>query len=520
MHLPTPVSVGAELELAVHYRCAPRRGLYFMGPDATHPDRPLQCWTQGQDDDSRYYWPCLDTPIEKATTEIICTPRPPATSCCRTASCARRVELPGSTQIRWHYALDFPHPPYLVTLVCGPLRRAQRQGATTGVDVYYFVPPGREADARRTFGRTPEMIDLFSERIGVPYPHALRQVVVRDFIFGGMENTTATTMTEHIAARRARGARLTSDDLIAHELAHQWFGDLVTCRDWSRGLAQRGLRDLLGVRLARAPPGPRRVPTTSCWPTPTATWARPGRYRRPDRLPGLRGADRPLRPPPLREGRAASCTCCAPSWATSCSGARSALREQARARLGRDARPGARHRGGLGPQLREFFDRWIAAPGPPRAGGALGVGRRAQGRHAAPGPEAGHHAGGPAVRVLDATCASSSTGASVDEPVTVARRRTPSSSGCRPGPTQVIFDPGRRLLKASRWRSRGAVAPPARGRRAGHRPRLGRAGAGRLRRAGVGRGAGRRAGRDPSGPCAPRPPAPSDAPAATTRSTR
>ena len=102
--------------MAVRYRCAPRRGLYFMGPDAAHPDRPRQCWTQGQDDDSRYYWPCLDTPIEKASTEIICT-APAGNFVLSNGELRERVELPGGKKVRWHYALDFPHPPYLVTLV-------------------------------------------------------------------------------------------------------------------------------------------------------------------------------------------------------------------------------------------------------------------------------------------------------------------------------------------------------------------------------------------------------------------
>ena len=70
--LPDAPAEGAKLEVAIHYACQPRRGLYFIGPDADHPKRALQCWTQGQDDDSRYYWPCIDHPIEKFTTEVIC----------------------------------------------------------------------------------------------------------------------------------------------------------------------------------------------------------------------------------------------------------------------------------------------------------------------------------------------------------------------------------------------------------------------------------------------------------------
>ena len=94
VRLPKPLASGTEFEVAVRYRCAPRRGLYFMGPDATHPERPLQCWTQGQDDDSRYYWPCIDTPIEKASTEMICT-APAGNFVLSNGELRERVELPG-----------------------------------------------------------------------------------------------------------------------------------------------------------------------------------------------------------------------------------------------------------------------------------------------------------------------------------------------------------------------------------------------------------------------------------------
>ena len=77
------------------------------------------------------------------------------------------------------------------------------------------------------------MVEHFGEITGVPYPwNKYAQVVVSDFIFGGMENTTATTMYEHILLDARAAIDVTSDDLIAHELAHQWFGDYVTCRDW------------------------------------------------------------------------------------------------------------------------------------------------------------------------------------------------------------------------------------------------------------------------------------------------
>ena len=106
--------------------------------------------------------------------------------------------------------------------------------------------------------------------------------MVSDFIFGGMENTTATTMYEHILLDERAALDVTSDDLIAHELAHQWFGDFVTCRDWSRGLAERGLRHVHGARLAREGARPRRVRATACKHDLASYLGEAhGRYRRP-----------------------------------------------------------------------------------------------------------------------------------------------------------------------------------------------------------------------------------------------
>jgi len=236
---PEPPLEGAKLEVAIRYACQPRRGLYFIGPNADHPDRAMQCWTQGQDDDSRHYWPCIDHPIEKFTTEVICT-APAGNFVLSNGILRARDELPDG-RVRWHYALEFPQPAYLVTLVAGPFVEIAERAPRTGVDVFYYVPPGREDDARRSFRRTPEMIDFFSERIGVPFAYPrYSQITVAEFIFGGMENTTATTLTDLVLLDERAAIDHDVEGLVSHELAHQWWGDLLTCREWSEAWLNEG----------------------------------------------------------------------------------------------------------------------------------------------------------------------------------------------------------------------------------------------------------------------------------------
>ncbi len=237
--LDRPRSRGDTFSVSVDYHCAPTRGLYFVGPDEAHPDRPYECWTQGQDEDSRFYFPCVDAPLLKATSEVLC--KAPSGLFVLSNGDLRESRDLGDGTTLWHYALDFPHSPYLVTLVCGHFAEIKERAIETGVDVYYYGPKGREADLRRSLAATPALVDFFSKTIGVPYPfHRYSQIFVSDFIFGGMENTSATTLT--VEAMLDERAALDQDIeyLVAHELAHQWWGDLVTCREWPEAWLNEG----------------------------------------------------------------------------------------------------------------------------------------------------------------------------------------------------------------------------------------------------------------------------------------
>jgi aminopeptidase N len=236
--LPRPLNAGAEAKIAIAYATHPRRGLYFTAPDADYPDKPLQAWTQGQDEDSRHWYPCIDFPNHQQTTEVVVTvPASMISIGNGELKSVRENKRAGTTTYHWYQAI--PHVTYLLSQVVGDF--AEIVHRWQGVPVQYYGPRGREKDLQLTLARTPDMLAFLSDATGVKYPYArYAQTFVADFIFGGMENISATTLTETSLLDKRAALDADSDGLLAHELAHQWFGDLLTCRDWSHGWLNEG----------------------------------------------------------------------------------------------------------------------------------------------------------------------------------------------------------------------------------------------------------------------------------------
>ena len=229
-----PIAPEAEATFSVRYSAhRPRHGLFFVEPSADYPDRVRHLWTQSQDENARYWFPCLDYPHEKQTTSATVVVDKGLFALANGALVERRDE--GAKTV-FRYEQNVPHSTYLMTLVVGPfVERAQ------GNEVFYYVLPGREDDGERAFGKTPNMIGVFEERLQNKYPYArYSQIAVSEFIFGGMENTSATTQTDRTLHDARAHLDFSSDPLVSHELAHQWFGDLLTCRDWSQAWLNEG----------------------------------------------------------------------------------------------------------------------------------------------------------------------------------------------------------------------------------------------------------------------------------------
>ncbi len=232
-----PLKPGERVSFTLDYRVErPRHGLFFVEPTAAYPRKVRHCWTQSQDQNARYWFPCLDYPHEKQTSSTTVVV-PKGLFALANGVLAKREER--GKEISFTYEQTVPHATYLMSFVVGPFEeRQQRSGEKP---IFYYVLPGRAADGERSFGKTPAMMDVFDRRIGTPYPYGrYSQIAVSDFIFGGMENTSATTQTDRTLHDERAHIDFSSDPLVAHELAHQWFGDLLTCRDWSHAWLNEG----------------------------------------------------------------------------------------------------------------------------------------------------------------------------------------------------------------------------------------------------------------------------------------
>ena len=224
VHLATPLRAGQKTSITIDYDGANRtKGAYF---------RPAKhiVWTQGETEDNHYWVPTYDFPNDKTTWEFYIW----------TANGERALSngtLAGSRvvgdSIEWHWVLDKPASTYLMTAVTGNYVVLQDTPWRT-VPVGYWTYPDSVDAARRGFAKTPQAIDVFSRKTGVPYPWVkYDQIVIPEFQYGGMENVTATSQNDAEILHPAWSEpQANSVPLMAHELGHQWYGDLLTTSDW------------------------------------------------------------------------------------------------------------------------------------------------------------------------------------------------------------------------------------------------------------------------------------------------
>lgn len=231
VHLGRAYSFHDTVTLSFAYISLPKKGAYFIQPDSGYPNKPRQIWSQGEDMDNHHWFPCYDFPNDKATSEITGTVKSNEVflSNGRLVRTSKNTKA-GTTTYQWKQ--EQPHSSYLIMFAVGEY--AILRDSADGVPLEYYVYENHIDDARVCFSSSPSIMRFFNAVTGFHYAwDKYAQVIIADFMFGGMENSSATTLLDIATVYDAR-ARIDQQpvSLIAHEMAHQWWGDVVTCKDW------------------------------------------------------------------------------------------------------------------------------------------------------------------------------------------------------------------------------------------------------------------------------------------------
>jgi aminopeptidase N len=225
-----PLAAGSTFTLVIDYSAEPEQGLYFRTADMGYREGDTHLWTQGEAHEARHWFPCFDYPNERSSTEIICHVPADMTVLSNGQLQGETAEANGIKAVHW--LQEQPHASYLICLVAGHFAKLEKRHRD--VPLGFYTQPSLAEHAANSFADTPAIMAFLEEEIGVPFPWPkYDQVTIVDFSAGGMENTTLTTLTHNTIFTTATENLRTTRQLDAHEMAHQWFGDLVTCKDWS-----------------------------------------------------------------------------------------------------------------------------------------------------------------------------------------------------------------------------------------------------------------------------------------------
>tara|TARA_Y100001934_G_scaffold278245_1_gene378999 strand:+ start:2078 stop:4669 length:2592 start_codon:yes stop_codon:yes gene_type:complete len=226
-----PIPPMRQVKLSVTYEAQPVKGLYFRTPELGYNPGDMHIWTQGETIEARHWFPCFDAPNEFFTSSMTCRVPEGMVVLSNGRKASEKIDPEtGLKVVTWEQ--EKPHVNYLISLVAGYFKKLQEKHGDLSMS--FWTPPSEFAEAANSFRETKQCMEFMEKEIGVPYPWVkYDQVCVQDFNWGGMENTSLTTLNAHTLFSLETENIRSSQGLVAHELAHQWFGDLVTCKDWS-----------------------------------------------------------------------------------------------------------------------------------------------------------------------------------------------------------------------------------------------------------------------------------------------
>jgi len=256
-----PVALKAQEEQSVRFRyvAQPAKGVYFVDEGAfqfggLQRAHSSQIWTQGQPEEARHWIPSYDFPDDKATTSMKIRTRVNETAISNGRYLGATLNIDGT--INHSFRMDQPFSTYLISFVIGEFHKSDFKHGDLPLSVYRY--PSAATAGQQVFERTTDMLKIFEELFGLAYPfNKYDQVVVAKFVAGGMENITATTLSDQAIHRSGSPmGEFAAEDLIAHEVAHAWFGNLVTCRNWAELWLNEGFATFLEAAYRERMYGP------------------------------------------------------------------------------------------------------------------------------------------------------------------------------------------------------------------------------------------------------------------------
>lgn len=228
IYFKNPLNWKQEYSLQINYEATPKKGLYFIGWNDSLNLSKKQIWSQGQGIDNRHWIPMYDDMSDKVISEMIVT-MPEKYQVLSNGKKLKEKSLKGDLK-QWHYEISHPHAPYLIMLGIGEYAIEKRKSAS-GVPINLYYYPDEKEKVEPTYRYSVPMFDLFEKTFGVAYPwESYSQIPVQDFMYGAMENTTATIFGDFYLVDDREFIDRNYVRVDAHELAHQWFGDMVTAR--------------------------------------------------------------------------------------------------------------------------------------------------------------------------------------------------------------------------------------------------------------------------------------------------
>lgn len=238
---------GKRLPITIDYSGSPTAGVYFVDAQHAYPATTGMVYTQGEAEDNRYWLPTYDFPDDKTTVESYIQV-PPGQFALSNGKLIGVDKKPDSWT--YHWKIGHPISTYLISFVSGEY--VEGKESVGRLPVLWYSPPGTDRWGRAAFAGTNRIVSFFGKQTGFNYPfEKFSQIVVGDFMFGGMENASAVTQTIHTLHKPENEPIANSEGLVAHELAHQWFGDTVTCADWSHIWLNEGFASFMPSTWAR-----------------------------------------------------------------------------------------------------------------------------------------------------------------------------------------------------------------------------------------------------------------------------